>query len=175
LAAQKKAPGDANVRGRKGSPCPEANANGAPGGNYPARRQAPILDTPAALSEWFPRAFTSPRSPLKIGIHHDIAERASAITSREVRDALKFYCRTPAYQRALIEGAARVGVDGETAGIVTAAQAAIAKAKITALREKWKTSRPSPAPLAHESAKVAARPIIDLGGRWKFKRGSATP
>jgi ProP effector len=103
--------------------------------NERARRRQRTLDTLAILAEWFPAAFTL-HLPLKAGIHLDLRERAGAITNMELGEALKFHCNAVAYRLALKDGATRIDLDGQPAGVVTAEQAARAKAEIAEIRER---------------------------------------
>ena len=81
-------------------------------------------DIIAALSEFFPAAFTvyeRRRPPLKVGIREDIAASlAGAITLAELRLALSHYCHALGYLLACKEGAPRIGLNGQVAGVVTA-------------------------------------------------------
>ena len=75
------------------------------------------------LSEAFPRAFAlyeRRRRPLKIGIHADIAARCPALTPREIGRALQLYTGSRGYLQAVAFGSARVDLDGNPAGSITA-------------------------------------------------------
>jgi ProP effector len=78
------------------------------------------------LAETWPAAFSiyeDRRRPLKIGIHHEIlAALGGAITAIELRAALGCYVANPVYRARLIAGAARIGLDGQPAGLVTPEQ-----------------------------------------------------
>jgi ProP effector len=97
-------------------------------------------DIIAALSEFFPAAFTvyeRRRPPLKVGIREDIAASlAGAITLAELRLALSHYCHALGYLLACKEGAPRIGLNGQVAGVVTADEAAHAQALVADLRCK---------------------------------------
>jgi len=143
--------------------------------NYAERRWQRIDATMAALHEWFPVAFALDRPPLKIGIHHDLAERAAAITPKEVREALRFHTGTLTYLRGLIEGAPRLDLDGEPAGAVTAAEAAHAGIKLARIKERSRERKaaaepPPPAAVAKPPPAPAGPVIVRLkrhrgGGR----------
>jgi ProP effector len=80
----------------------------------------------------FPLAFsTEPRhiKPLAVGIRHQIYARCT-FPHRSVSDALWRYTKCAAYLRTIIEGAARVDLDGATSGNVTAMEAAHAAERI---------------------------------------------
>lgn len=74
--------------------------------------------TLSTLLTRFPACFNfeHPR-PLKIGIHRDLVAFGHPI--KAVRTVLSRYCTRPAYRRAMVEGAVRVGLDGADAGRVT--------------------------------------------------------
>ncbi|MBK8184914.1 MAG: ProQ/FinO family protein [Candidatus Competibacteraceae bacterium] len=98
-----------------------------------------------ALQSWltreYPKTFNLDAPvPLKIGIHLDLAAQHPDLDPATLRRALIRYCARRAYQIALArEGACRVDLDGQPAGEVTAEQATIAKAKLTA----WKAKKPA--------------------------------
>ena len=81
----------------------------------------------ACLAEWFPQAFTLepylPNRPLKVGIGHDILVRCPALTARERCAVLHQYVSRVMYLRACVAGAARVDLDGNACGEVTAEEA----------------------------------------------------
>lgn len=98
-----------------------------------------IMATLELLAEKWPACFhlfEKHRLPLKIGIDQDIAAATpDTFTPDELTAALRFYCGNLHYLRACREGVARVGLDGEPAGTVTAADAAYA-ARIIARRRR---------------------------------------
>lgn len=94
---------------------------------------APEAPSPQALlKQWYvryPQAFlTGHTSPLKVGIHQDLA-RQEPWSNRLIRRALAHYVNLPRYVKALREGAERIDLDGNPAGVVdaTAAQTATEK------------------------------------------------
>jgi ProP effector len=96
------------------------------------------------------------RQPLKIGIHGDIlADAAHNLSPTEVRRAIGCYCGSSAYRAAVVEGAIRVGLDGEAAGEVTAAAAAVAKA---AMRRDVKAERKAVAAVVAPETSTRAEP-----------------
>ena len=89
------------------------------------------------MAERFPRAFTDPPRPLKVGVTKDLIPAVrDAVGARAVRDAIALYCRRPAYLKMQIEGATRVDLDGNDCGNVTADQAEGAKQRL-----EWKAAR----------------------------------
>ena len=99
----------------------------------------------SVLSELFP-VFRPPTfRPLKLKIHLDLIERAP-VTPEEVHAALSIHCRAHSYLRASTEGAVRVDLDGKPAGAVTAEEAANARARIAAIRQRVKERKAKLAP-----------------------------
>src|SRR6476659_11450084 len=101
-----------------------------------------IDDALARLAKEFPQTFAPekhrPHRPLKVGIAADIPARCPAVERRVLSVALSAYARRVMYLRGLVAGAARVDLDGNPAGEVTAKDAEYAAAKlarILALRE----------------------------------------
>jgi ProP effector len=82
------------------------------------------------LVRQFPAAFRidGPRKPLKIGIEDDLALRG--ISRDVIQRGLDRYCSNSRYRVALQEGAARVGLAGQPAGVVTADEAADARQQL---------------------------------------------
>jgi ProP effector len=89
------------------------------------------------LARQFPAAFLidGPRKPLKIGIRDDLALRW--IGRDVLQRGLAVYCSNYHYLLALQEGAVRIGLDGEPAGVVTADAAASARQKLAEERKLW--------------------------------------
>jgi RNA chaperone ProQ/FINO-like protein len=78
------------------------------------------------LAERFPACFKGcgePRLPLKVGIHRDIWNTAPSLSHTDIRGALKDYVSDAAYYQVLAEGAVRVDLNGNPAGVVTEQQA----------------------------------------------------
>jgi ProP effector len=79
------------------------------------------------LCELFPKAFVryeARRRPLKIGIHRDLqVALADAITDIELGCALRLYVANRVYRSRLVAGAARIDLDGNPAGTVSAEHA----------------------------------------------------
>jgi ProP effector len=131
--------------------------------------------TLARLAEAFPQTFVlekyRPHWPLKVGIAAAIPARCPALEWRVLKMALTAYTGRVMYLRGLVEGAARLDLDGNPAGEVTAGDAEYAAAKlakILASREAAAVAAnggervkpaaiPSPAPLAATSPAPAAK------------------
>lgn len=97
------------------------------------------------LATWYPRAFfvyEHRRRPLKVGIAHDLAAAtAGAIVASDVKTALGCYTGNAGYLAACREGAARVDLNGEPSGTVTAGEAEHARSRLHKA-----STRPSPPP-----------------------------
>ena len=109
-----------------------------------------ILDL---LCERFPETFArdpAERQPLQRGIDRDLVSRLDGTVSRSaLKRVLGIYTACPEYRARLIEGAARLDLDGNPAGAVTAGEAEHAlapapmKTKPTPLPEAPKPKRAS--------------------------------
>jgi sRNA-binding protein len=138
----------------------------------------------ARLAEAFPQTFVlekyRPHCPLKVGIAADLVERWPAVERHALAAALTVYTRRIMYLKGMVAGAARVDLDGNPAGEVTARDAEYAAArlaKILASREAAAvaakggervvvTPAPSPAAIppspAPPAAKTLKRPVLRL-------------
>ena len=116
------------------------------------------------LARQFPAAFLidGPRKPLKIGIDDDLALRG--IGRDAIQRGLGTYCSNYHYRIALQEGAIRIGLDGEPAGVVTADAAASARQKLAEERQRQqqlaeeKKLKPLPAKAEQPKPKPKASP-----------------
>lgn len=106
------------------------------------------------LEERFPNCFAvfeRRRRPLKIGIHQDIIA-ATGFAPNELGRALRRYTQADGNLAKLKAGAARIDLDGQPAGLVTAAEAeqatqALAERKAQrAARKQHAAPSPSPPP-----------------------------
>ena len=130
------------------------------------------------LAEAFPQTFVlekyRPHWPLKVGIAAAIPARCPELEWRVLKMALTAYTGRVMYLRGLVEGAARLDLDGNPAGEVTARDADYAATKLARIlasreaaavaakggeRVKPAAIPPSPAPPA---AKTLKRPVLRL-------------
>src|SRR6476659_3731826 len=119
------------------------------------------IDTALALlTEAFPQTFVlekyRPHRPLKVGIAADIPARCPAVERRVLSAALSAYARRVMYLRALFTGAARVDLDGNPAGEVTARDAEYAAAKLAKILASREVKRA--AAVATKGAAQVAKP-----------------
>jgi sRNA-binding protein len=99
-----------------------------------AKKEAEALAALRILIVQFPQCFGwNDHRPLKVGIHKDLEARG--IDPRMLRLALPRYCRHIDYQHALVEGATRIDLDGQPAGIVTSQEAGFAAKNYAAMLE----------------------------------------
>jgi ProP effector len=117
----------------------------------------------ARLAEAFPQTFVlekhRPHRPLKVGIAADIRARCPAVERRVLRVVLRAYARRVMYLRGLVEGAARVDLDGKACGEVTARDAEYAAAKlagILASREARRVAAAATNRVARDHERAAA-------------------
>lgn len=83
------------------------------------------------LKVYFPAGFKSANEvkPLKKGIKQDLVKRLSTIEGIVTEDkacmvkSLAYYVNTASYHKSVIEGATRIDLDGQPAGVVTAEEA----------------------------------------------------
>jgi ProP effector len=101
------------------------------------------------LRERYPDLFGNDPKPLKIGVHLELLERHPDLDFAGLRRALTLHCGRFAYQKALTKpGAARLDLDGQPDGKVTAEQVEIARQRLAELKAalKAKKAAKSPAP-----------------------------
>ncbi|TCS43044.1 ProQ/FINO family protein [Reinekea marinisedimentorum] len=96
------------------------------------------------LCTLYPEVFnTSSPKPLQIGVHKAIAEDGKLSKTR-IRRALNLYVRMRRYIACLQEGADRVTIGGESAGVVTAEEAKHAAEKLAEIDKKRAKRKPQP-------------------------------
>jgi ProP effector len=107
------------------------------------------------LAELYPNCFRQPRQPLKIGIHNDIIAQHPELRVSLIASALKTYTRSLGYLEMLKAGEARIDLEGNPVGTVTAADEEDAKRKIAKLARRA-------AAKASEGGKAAGPPSAKL-------------
>jgi ProP effector len=115
---------------------PELNAAEIPG----RARSADITATRRALLNRWPNCFkgyTRPKLPLKVGIDKDILAADPELDTEIVKLVLRIYVSHETYREVMIEGAGRVDLDGNPAGVVTNSQA---KWSVMKLKRKVKNT-----------------------------------
>jgi sRNA-binding protein len=116
----------------------------------------------AQLAEFYPNCFRQPRKPLKIGIHNDIIARHPELRPGVLTSALKTYTRSLGYLETLKAGAARIDLEGDPVGTVTAADEEDAKRKIA------KAARRAAAKAIEDckaAGQPAAKPVAKCAGQ----------
>jgi len=102
----------------------------------------------ARLTEAFPQTFVlekyRPHRPLKVGIAADIPARCPAVERRVLSVALRVYARRVMYLRGLVAGAARVDLDGNACGEVTARDAKMLRPSSPGFWRRAKPGGPGP-------------------------------
>lgn len=101
---------------------PQEEINEMPAPAVEPAAEAPQPPSPhALLKQWYQRYpnafFKGHTKPLKVGIHHDLAER-EPWSGKLVRRALANYVNLPRYIKSMREGAERVDLEGNPAGKV---------------------------------------------------------
>ncbi|WP_018987038.1 ProQ/FinO family protein [Methylophilus methylotrophus] len=95
----------------------------------------PVVLIIGKLQRLYPKAFPknpSPKVPLKIGILEDLQLRSEeiGISNEDLQLAIKTWCKSSRYWQACKEGADRLDLDGNPAGVVEATGAAHAKGMV---------------------------------------------
>ena len=113
------------------------------------------------LCERFPGTFArnpAERQPLQRGIDRALVARLGGIVSRNaLKRVLSIYTACPEYRATLIEGAARIDLDGNPAGAVSAREAAYALAPRPAKTKPAPSTPPAPKRLSLDDLRRAAR------------------
>jgi ProP effector len=114
------------------------------------KKRASVAAAFAFLVGTFPKTFTvdpEPRKSLKIGVDVDLAITLDgALQRRELWLALMWYCNSDSYLRSCQVGATRIDLDGNAVGVVTAAEAEHARAKLAAKTKKVALAATKPQP-----------------------------
>jgi ProP effector len=95
-------------------------------------------ETIAELAKLCPAAFSTDSSllrPLAVGVKELLLQHCN-LSPESIDDALKHYTGSTGYLKVLVEGAERVGLDGKSAGTVTARQAEYAQRRLTRTAER---------------------------------------
>jgi len=145
-----KAKAESRTEGKRRRPAPAAAPAAAPA-KPPVD---PVVHSIARLQKHFPKAFPknpAPKVPLKVGTFEDLAQHAGklALTEAELREAIRTWCSGARYWSCMVEGAKRLDLDGNEAGVVSLADAKRAqqlKARRSAGARPRKASLPRPRP-----------------------------
>ncbi|RJX82820.1 ProQ/FinO family protein [Pseudomonas sp. LS-2] len=94
--------------------------------------QDPAVEAIRSLQEHFPSAFPinpAPKVPLKQGILKDTEQHLEllGLTSEQLKLGISTWCRGKRYWACMLEGAPRLDLSGQPAGVATATQAMHAK------------------------------------------------
>jgi ProP effector len=104
------------------------------------RRAARIASTVlAVLVEKYPATFTMLESkwvPLKVGIGGDVIANHPELKPSQIGQALYWYTHSTDYMAKLIEGADRIDLTGQPAGVVSATEAADALERLNAAQAR---------------------------------------
>ncbi|WP_432262288.1 ProQ/FinO family protein [Cupriavidus sp. TMH.W2] len=88
----------------------------------------PVVHSIARLQKHFPKAFPknpAPKVPLKVGTFEDLTQHAArlALNEAELREAIRTWCSGARYWSCMVEGAKRLDLEGNEAGVVSEADA----------------------------------------------------
>jgi ProP effector len=91
--------------------------------------QSDIAEIIAQLANLYPVAFSTDPSrvqPLAIGVKEALLRECN-LSPQDIDNALRCYTRSVGYLKTIIEGAARIDLNGQAAGVVTTGQAEYAQ------------------------------------------------
>lgn len=130
-AASKKQPAHPNA-GEAASKKKPGKAARTPAAERRETPVDPVLIAISRLQRQFPKAFPkkpAPKVPLKLGVLEDLVQHAKTLqlSADEIKQAVKTWCDGRRYWDCMVEGAARVDLNGEPNGAVTANEAQHAK------------------------------------------------
>lgn len=112
------------------------------------REKDPAVDAIWSLQKHFPLAFPvnpAPKVPLKEGILKDAEQHLSllGLTLEQLKLGVSTWCRGTRYWASMVENAPRLDLNGQPAGVVTAAQARYAKQQASLRRTQDRKNRAS--------------------------------
>jgi ProP effector len=111
------------------------NSESATAGGKRNKNRAANIAAVQLLMDAYPDVFSRDKvRPLKIGIQEDLVAD-DKVSRTKIKRALASYVRSPQYLRSFQEGAERIGLDGQPAGVVTAEEAEHAKGKLQAMQD----------------------------------------
>jgi ProP effector len=112
----------------------------------PNRKTERAIELLARLCEAHPKAFVARGqgrfpAPLSIGIHEELRARYPDEARHVIASAMRIYTGAMAYQRALADGGARIGLDGQPNGEVTPEQSGLARQRVKAAVDRRKAAK----------------------------------
>jgi ProP effector len=94
------------------------------------------METRSVLAKHFPKCFADfkqPKRPLKIGIVSDIIAALPDFDRHDLINAVTNYCNGKSYHAAMLEGAPRIDLHGNSVGVVSERDATYATGKLKSL------------------------------------------
>jgi ProP effector len=115
------------------------------------RIQDPALEAIWPLQKHFPLAFPvnpAPKVPLKEGILKDAEQHLEllGLTLEQLKLGISTWCQGTRYWKSMVENAARLDLNGQPVGVVTASQALHAKRQASRRRAQDRRTRAKPQP-----------------------------
>jgi ProP effector len=98
----------------------------------------------ARLPQTFVLEGHQPHRPLKVGIAADLVPRCAELDRRKLGAVLSAYTQRIMYRKAMLAGAARVDLDGNPVGEVSATDAEHAAAKLAETLASHEAGKPRP-------------------------------
>jgi len=163
----------AELRDRLRAETDQAKVDIAPSPNRETSRQSkprnqnPAMDAIWPLQKHFPLAFPvnpAPKVPLKEGILKDAEQHLEllGITDEQLKLGISTWCRGTRYWASMVENAARLDLNGQAVGTVTASQAMHAKRQ--ASRQRGQARRNSEMHKARATAPAVDSAIEPTAG-----------
>jgi ProP effector len=100
---------------------------------------------------------------LKVGIHRDILAAMPELSQADVSRALQFFVSRFGYLESCIEGSPRIDLNGDPAGVASAAEAANA--------QHWLAKRRKVKPQAAPTAPPKKLSLVDLKAAAAARKG----
>jgi sRNA-binding protein len=117
----------------------------------------------AELTRLYPKAFSTDPSqvrPLAVGLK-DVLLQQCTRSPKHLENAMRRYTGSAGYLKATVEGAVRVDLDGQEAGVVTVYQAEYAKRRLAKMAERF-AAKPAVPAINEEAAKPARVAVVDV-------------
>jgi len=115
------------------------------------------------LTKLYPKAFSTDPSqvrPLAVGLK-DVLLQQCTRPPKHLENAMRRYTGSAGYLKATVEGAVRIDLDGQDAGVVTVYQAEYAKRRLAKVAERF-AAKPAVPATNEEAAKPARVAVVDV-------------
>jgi len=127
----------------------------------------------AELTRLYPKAFSTDPSqvrPLAVGLK-DVLLQQCTRSPKHLENAMRRYTGSAGYLKATVEGAVRVDLDGQEAGVVTVYQAEYAKRRLAKMAERF-AAKPAVPVTNGEVAKPPPVEVADIARPYRVPAGT---